>query len=272
MVSPIHDASPARRPYRPPVGIPVPKQRRSGSLLASILLHALIVLFILGPIFVHDVMAARAEGAGGRGPRGGGGGGRNASGALAKERVQFIQVKPPPPPPPTPLPKLVVPPVVKPPEPEPPKPDPPKAQPQPDAAKEASPATGVGGGSGHDGTAGNGPGTGGGAGSGDGPGRGSGNGPGTGGGEGRIFPPTVTNLAILPIPVPSRVKPYKLTACFEVDERGNARLVSWNQSKDNDYNRKIKAMLDEVRFRPAVRWDGVPVKVTDCELTAEAKL
>ena len=257
---------PERRKYRPPIGIPVPNQSRVGSFLASLLFHALVALFVLGPLFVHDVLQA-AQGAGGLGPTGGGGGGKNASGGLNRERVQFIQVRPPPPPKPVTLP--VVPPVVKPPEPEPPKPEP--VKPQTDAAKDAAPATGTGGGTGHDGTAGMGPGTGGGVGSGDGPGRGTGRGPGTGGGEGRIYPPQVTNLALLPMPVPSKVKPYKLTACFEVDEKGNAKLVSWNPSKDGDYNKKVKAMLDELRFKPAVQWDGVPVKVTDCNLTAEAR-
>jgi hypothetical protein len=159
--------------------------------------------------------------------------------------------------------------VVKPPEPEVKKPEPPKATPQPEAAKDASQAIGTGGGSGHDGTAGNGPGTGGGVGSGNGTGRGTSNGPGTGGGEGRIYPPTVTNLAILPIPVPSKVRPYKMVAIFEVDEKGNSRLLSYNKSKDGDYNKKIEAMLAEVRFRPAVRWDGVPVKDTT-SISAEA--
>lgn len=264
-------AKSSRRRYRPPIGIPVPGQNRVGSFFASLIFHLLIVLFIVGPLFVHDVLAA-SEGAGGRGPTGGGGGGRNGKGGNVKERVQFIQIKPPPPPPPSVLPTpVVVPPPPKPPDPEPPKPEV-KAPPQPEATKDASPVPGTGGGSGHDGAAGMGPGTGGGVGSGDGTGRGTSRGPGSGGGEGRIYPPTVTNLAILPIPVPSRVKPYKLTACFEVDEKGNAKLVSWNQSKDGDYNKKIKAMLDEVRFRPAVGPDGAPVKVTDCNLTAEAPL
>jgi protein TonB len=259
---------PPRRPYRPPVGIPVPRQDRVGSFFASLLFHVLLLLFVLGPIFVHDVLQA-AEGAGGRGPTGGGGGGRNASGGTVKQRVQFIQVKPPPPPPPNPLPTpVVVPPPVKPPEPETPRPEPPKAQ--PDAPKDSAATPGTGGGTGRDGTSGAGPGTGGGIGSGDGTGRGTNRGPGTGGGEGRIYPPFVTNLAILPMPAPAKVKPYKLTACFEVDEKGNAKLISWNPSKDGDYNRKIKAMLDEVRFKPAVRWDGVPVKVTSCDFTAEA--
>ena len=131
-------------------------------------------------------------------------------------------------------------------------------------------ATGTGG-TGNDGGRGSGPGTGGGVGSGEGTGRGSGNGPGTGGGTGRIYPPYVTNLALLPMPVPSRVRPYTLTAVFEVDERGNAKLLSFNESKDSDYNKKIRAMLQEIRFRPATRADGTPVRDTTT-IVAEAKL
>jgi hypothetical protein len=106
-------------------------------------------------------------------------------------------------------------------------------------------------------------------GSGIGTGRGSGTGAGTGGGGDEIFPPTVTNLAILPIPVPNRVRPYKLVAQFEVDEKGNAKLIAFNPSKDSGYNRKIREMLAEVRFRPAVRADGTAVKDT-AYITAEA--
>lgn len=98
---------------------------------------------------------------------------------------------------------------------------------------------------------------------------GSATGAGTGGGGEEIFPPTVTNLAILPIPVPSRVRPYRLVAHFEVDERGNARLISFNPSRDRGYNRKIREMLAEVRFRPATRADGTAVKDT-AVITAEA--
>ena len=257
-----------RRPYRPPVGIPVPQQTRVGSTVASVLVHALILLLLLGPFFVHDLLEARAQGAGGKGPVGGGGGGNNGSGGIVKERLNYMVVQPPPPDP-LRIKAPVVPPEVKPPVPVPPKPEPPKVTPQPEAPKDASQVTGTGGGTGHDGTAGTGPGTGGGVGSGEGTGRGSARGPGTGGGDGRVYPPTVTNLAILPIPVPSRVRPYKLTAIFEVDEKGNARLLQFNATRDGDYNKRIKAMLDEVRFKPAVRADGVAVKDTTW-ITAEA--
>ena len=67
-------------------------------------------------------------------------------------------------------------------------------------------------------------------------GRGSATGPGTGGGDGTIYPPTVVALPILPLPIPSRVRPYKMVAQFEVDSLGNARLIGFNESRDSGYN------------------------------------
>ncbi|MBI3566921.1 MAG: hypothetical protein HY084_01795 [Gemmatimonadetes bacterium] len=260
---------PPRRPYRPPIGIPLPKQNRAGGAVASVFLHLLIILLLIGPFWVRQVILTPMEDGGGPGARGGGGGGNGGTGGIVQERLRYMVVQPPPPPPvPKPVP-VVAPPVVKPPEPEKPKPEPPKAAPQPDAAKDASQVIGTGGGTGHDGSAGSGPGSGGGVGSGVGTGRGSATGPGTGGGAGRIYPPSVTTLALLPLPVPSKVKPYTLVARFEVDEKGNGKLIDWTPSKDSDYNKKVKAMLEEVRFRPAVRSDGTPVKAT-YQITAQA--
>ena len=251
---------PARRPYRPPVGIPLPRENRAGSAMASLFFHVLIIFLLIGPFWVHGLLVPEEHGAGGAGPPGGGGGGNGGTGGVVEERVRFMQVAPPPPQP-TPVPVPVVPPpVIKPPEPEKPKPEPPKATPQPEAPKDASLVSGTGGGSGHDGTAGTGPGTGGGVGSGVGTGRGSANGPGTGGGDGRVFPPQLIQLPLLPLPVPSKVRPYHLVAKFEIDEKGNARLLDWNPSKDSDYNKKVKAMLEDMRFRAAVKPDGTPVK------------
>lgn len=256
-----------RRPYRPPIGIPLPKQNRATSAVASILLHAIIIFLIIGPVIAHDMIVSRNEGAGGKGPAGGGGGGNRGG---APERAMYIEVAPPPPPQrqPSPQPQVVPPPVVRPPE---PRPDPPAVEPIPVAATKLPLAASGAGGTGSDGSGGSGPGTGGGVGSGVGTGVGSGNGPGTGGGAGRVYPPYVTNLALLPVPVPSRVRPYTLVAVFEVDEKGNARLLHFNETRDADYNRKIRAMLEEVRFRPAVRADGTPVKDTT-SITASAPL
>jgi hypothetical protein len=128
---------------------------------------------------------------------------------------------------------------------------------------------GAGRGSGNDGTRGNGPGRGGGEGSGIGTGRGSGTGPGTGGGDGTIHPPTVIAIPILPLPIPNKVRPYKMVAQFEVDSTGSARLIGFTPSRDSGYNRRIREMLLEIRFRPAVTLDGRPVKAI-AVVTAEA--
>ncbi len=253
-----------RAKYRPPIGIPLTRESSTGSAIASVLLHALIIFLIVGPVLMHEIIVSENKGAGGKGPAGGGGGGRRGA-----ERLNYVEVAPPPPPPiqkPSTQPQLVPPPVVKPPDPQ---PEPPKSEAQPTPTPVAN-AAGTGG-AGNDGGKGNGPGTGGGTGSGEGTGRGSGNGPGTGGGTGRIYPPYVTNLALLPMPVPSKVRPYTLTAVFEVDETGKAKLLRFNESKDGDYNKKIRLMLQEIRFRPATRSDGTPVRDTTT-IVAEAKL
>lgn len=271
---PLATGSP-RRPLRPLHGIPEVDRHGQGGLFVSLLLHAAILLVLFLPPFVAtQIEFEETGGAGGPGPTGGGGGGTSGSGGQPKpERVRFLQmpaaVVPPAPP--------VLPPVPKPPEPQPPKPVEPEVKPTPAAPTTPDavpsgptvPTPGTGGGTGNDGSGGNGPGSGGGVGSGQGTGRGSGVGPGTGGGPGEIYPPQVTNLALLPIPVPQKVRPYRMVAVFDVDERGRATLIAFNPSRDGAYNRKLRDMLAEVRFRPAVRQDGTPVRDT-VSITAEA--
>ena len=272
--------STSRRPYRPPIGIPTKGEPRAQATAAAIALHLLVVLLVLAPtVFVSSrLLDFTQRGAGGPGPVGGGGGGAFSFPGRIKylpERVDFLkiqaeksvpkeevvelkpeQVKPPPPPTPPP-----------------PTPEPPATT--SDSAAAAARAdstgaqTGAGRGSGNDGTSGNGPGRGGGEGSGVGTGRGSATGPGTGGGDGTVYPPTVVALPILPLPIPARVRPYKMVAQFEVDSTGSARLIGFNPSRDNGYNRRIREMLLEIRFRPAVTMDGRPVKALAI-VTAEA--
>lgn len=278
---PIHTKP--RRPLRPLHGIPDRDPRGKQGLVVSFLVHAVIVLMLVLPTLVaRQLDIPMTGGGGGAGPAGGGGGGTGGTGGteVRPERLRYMQVAPIPVAPPTTetpavvptvVPPVIPPPVVeKPPEIVPPAP-PVTTVPEPSAVSVGTkiPTAGVGGGTGNDGSGGTGPGTGGGVGSGVGTGRGSGTGAGTGGGPGDIYPPQVTNLAILPIPVPSKVRPYKMVAYFEVDERGNAKLLQFNPSSDAAYNRKIRLMLAEVRFRPAVRQDGTPVRDTTW-ITAEA--
>lgn len=256
------DSVPKRR-YRPPIGIPEPiKESRWTGSVASIILHAAILLLILAPIFAHDVInEILNQGAGGPGPAGGGGGGRGGSGgAEVTERLRYIEVTPPPAPTPAPTEQPVIPP-------------PPKQEVAPIAPridiKTDVPTTdkidmaltaGIGGGTGRDGSSGTGPGSGGGVGSGVGTGRGSSTGPGTGGGEGTIYPPTPLAVFIAPMPAPEKIKPYRMIAVFDVDEKGNVLSVEFNPTKDGAYNKRLKAQLAEFRFRPATKWDGTPVR------------
>ena len=269
--------STGRRPYRPPIGIPSHGEPRAQATIAALGFHVLLVLLLLGPaIFVSaQLIDYTQQGAGGPGPVGGGGGGSQSFPGRIKytpERVDFLKLEKATP---TPKKEDVVKPKqeeIKPPTP-PPTPDPPVL-----AAKDSASAArvdsttavvGAGRGTGTDGTTGNGPGRGGGEGSGVGTGRGSATGPGTGGGDATVYPPTVIALPILPLPIPGKVRPYKMVAQFEVDSTGSARLIDFTKSRDAGYNRRIRDMLMEIRFRPAVTMAGRPVKAI-AVVTAEA--
>jgi periplasmic protein TonB len=263
-----------RRQYRPPIGIPIQKQRGLVGAIIAVLLHVLLVLVFILPYFGIDVIG-EMTGAGGPGPAGGGGGGRGGTGGgrVANERITYVV---PAPPPPTVESKFIQPPVVQPPpEVKPPEVKPPVETPPPVApvtepataasttgpvSDVASATAGSGGGAGNDGSGGSGPGSGGGVGSGIGTGRGSGVGAGTGGGTGTIFPPTPSELFIPPVPVPDRVKGRTITIVFDVDSTGKVIDFELTPTRDAAYNRKLREILGATRFRPATDGTGRPVR------------
>jgi protein TonB len=209
----------------------------------SMLVHLAIVVILLSPLAVLADPTEIQQGAGGPGPAGGGGGGSR----FRQELLRFVQVAaaPTPPPKPIPQPKLEV----KLPDPEPLK------LPQPSVT--ASLSTG----SGQDNTAGSGPGSGGGTGSGIGTGSGSSVGPGTGGGNQTNYPPTPIEMFIPPLPVPNGVKGFHLIAEFDVDERGKVLSMTFTQTRDRSYNRRLEDVLKGFRFRPGTRPDGTPIRM-----------
>lgn len=250
--------------YRPPVGIPdaMPPENRVRGVLLSLVLHALIVMLLIVPALVSTGVIEVTPGGGGPGPAGGGGGGNRGTGGAyrERERLQYIQVSPTPVATPSTLPPIVPPveekkdtqPVV-----------PPTVEVNTEMPKTAIAidlTSGTGGGSGTDGSAGSGPGSGGGTGSGIGTGRGSGTGPGTGGGPGTIYPPTPAVLLVAPFPIPEKIRGTQVIAVFDVDERGNVISFDFTRTKDGSYNKRLRDMLGEIRFRPATTFDGTPVR------------
>ena len=254
-----------RRPYRPPVGMPLRGEGRWGAPF-SIGVHILLILLLITPLFASAIAPELFPG-GGAGPAGGGGGGRGGIGGfrpepITPERLRYMRIAPEPPPPePTerPAEEIVAPKV----EPPPPQPDPPAEQ---AAVEETAPATapvpGTGGGTGNDGTNGTGPGTGGGVGSGVGTGTGSANGPGTGGGEGRDYLPTPDMLVLAPEPRPGRVKGKTVIITFSLNERGEILRIEFPSTGDRSYDRRLRERMNEMRFRPAVGPDGRPIPAT----------
>lgn len=259
---------PGERPrYRPPIGIPLARDRRTQSFIISVLAHVLVILLLIVP-FTSPELMQEVLGAGGPGPAGGGGGGNRGTGGAKTERIQFVNVAPTPAPvappivPPIKPPDIkpiVPPPVPVPPTPTPQPPTPTPAKPTPDAGEVKSAVVGTGGGSGTDGSAGAGPGSGGGVGSGIGTGKGSAVGPGTGGGPGTVYPPAPTELFLPPIPVPSKAR-GTIVVVFDVDSTGKVLDLQFPPTKDGSYNRKLRDALAAIRFRPAVNASGVPVR------------
>lgn len=209
------------------------------------------MLFLLiGPIATHTFEGKVALGGGGPGPAGGGGGGSRG------QNLQFVQIRqasaadvtai-------TPVPKIVPPKITE--------SKPVTLTPISTPASTAGAMNTVGRGEGTGGP-GSGPGTGGGTGSGTGTGIGSGSGPGTGGGPGTSYPPTPTQFFLPPLPAPSSIRGYHLIAYFDVDERGNAKLLGFNPSRDGGYNKKLRDVLSALKFRPGVKPDGTPVRDT----------
>jgi protein TonB len=222
----------------------------------------LILILVLYPAAQNNFKGEPTVGGGGPGPAGGGGGSSGSADRAAGQRLQYVELRTPAPdaaavvaPPPTP--------VIAPPKPT-PVPDPkPLLQPVAPAVPASGTAVqGFGAGTGGAGPGGAGPGTGGGIGSGVGTGTGSGVGPGTGGGPGTNYPPTPTQFFLPPLPAPASLKGYHLIAYFDVDERGAAKLLGFNPSRDGGYNRKLRDVLMALRFRPGVRPDGTPVRDT----------
>ena len=242
-----------RPPFRPPIGLPLRRESRWGTLV-SVLLHALVILLILVPVFGHDVALIATRDGLGPGARGGGGGGERGSGGRPREeKVQFVRataqpaVQPLAPPVP---PKPVIPP-----------PQPPTV---PTLAKVDvkidAPAPPVASNIGDGSATGAGPGTGGGIGTGNGTGRGSGEGPGTGGGGVGDTAQATAYQAVLPFEHPRSVDGKQFTLRFALDEHGTIQRVEFASTGDRSFDRKLREKMMEWKFRPAfLRSSGVPV-------------
>jgi protein TonB len=211
--------------------------------VVSILVHLAVIVLLLSPLALIVDPTEIEQGAGGPGPAGGGGGGSR----LRQELLRFVQVAvapTPPAPKPVPQPRVEVPP------------------PEPVTLKLPEPSITSGTvGTGLENTTGSGPGSGGGTGSGTGTGTGSAVGPGTGGGNQANYPPTPIEMFIPPLPVPDGIKGFHLIAEFDVDERGRVLSMTFTQTRDRSYNRRLEDVLKSFRFRPGTRPDGTPIRM-----------
>lgn len=244
----------SRPAYRPPLGLPLRRESRWGTLV-SMLFHALVILLILAPLMDHDVLLEATRGGLGPGPAGGGGGGsKGAAGRPREEHIQFVRSQP----------QVAAAPI---PTPVPPKPVIPPPQPPtvPTLAKidvkiDAGPPVAAPN-FGDAGTLGAGPGTGGGIGTGTGPGRGSGTGPGTGGGA--IGDTALANAYFSTMPlsgVPHSLSGKQVVVRFALDDRGNILRIDFASTGSSSFDKSLRETLKEWKFHAAfLRSSGIPV-------------
>jgi hypothetical protein len=62
------------------------------------------------------------------------------------------------------------------------------------------------------------------------------------------------------MPVPDRLKGTQVVAVFDVDSLGRVLSFEFEPTRDGGYNRKLRDVLRTVRFRPATRGDGQPIR------------
>ena len=69
-------------------------------------------------------------------------------------------------------------------------------------------------------------------------------------------------MFIPPTPIPAKIRPFTLVAQFDVDSSGKVLSVDFNATRDGGYNKKLREQLGRIRFRPAVKRDGTPIRAT----------
>jgi outer membrane biosynthesis protein TonB len=255
-----------RAPQQPPQLLLPGSDRRYGGLVASLLLHGLLVgLIVLSgdrlwrrlPTPGEPSLIALAG-------SGGGGGGNDVRYITLPPapRPAAAPVMPPPkaPEPPPPIPEPAVAPVTPPPAPTPP-PDSQPATTGSVAAEQRAVAPGPGAGPGADGGAGGG--TGGGLGATTGGGTGNGPGEGAGGEGGMVRPPELRDLAFPFDTPPKKLRGASLDVTFWVKVDGRVeRYQVVPAIDDEDYARKFDEVIRAFRFTPARAPDGSRVAGT----------
>ena len=236
-----------------PLANPLGRQIRQRGTVRDWILSAAVHAAVVAAIFLAGTTFEEVLGPPGSGPGRGGGGGGGGDRTFVLALPAGLFTAPPPPP------QLVLPtqlslqvPVVRVPE-----TDihvPTAAELAAQAVASAGPGEGEGKGTG----------TGPGEGSGTGGGRGSGVGPGVGadsGGMGRIFPPQPQGIILPPTGRPASLAGVRLTARFEISERGEVLGVEVDPPiRDRGYRNEFLDRMRHYTFTPAHTLDGRPVR------------
>lgn len=71
--------------------------------------------------------------------------------------------------------------------------------------------------------------------------------------------PRLVALPIVPLPIPSKVRGFRLDAVMTVDSTGKVSDVQFTPTPDAAYNRRLHRMFREFKFEPGRRLGGTPI-------------
>jgi hypothetical protein len=75
------------------------------------------------------------------------------------------------------------------------------------------------------------------------------------------YGPTLVDMPMPPMPVPSAMRSSRVTVVCTIDERGRVVRLSMTPFRDAAYGRRLaKAWRVALQFKPATTLEGVPIK------------
>ena len=61
--------------------------------------------------------------------------------------------------------------------------------------------------------------------------------------------------------MPDKVRGFHLVAEYDIDEKGAIVDMHFSETRDGDYNKRLREVLRSFKFRPGTTPDGKPIRM-----------
>ena len=75
------------------------------------------------------------------------------------------------------------------------------------------------------------------------------------------YPPTPTEMFLPPLPVPAALRGVTVKVEWDIDESGKVLSMTFTETSDPRYNKRLADLLKTFRFRPGTLPDGTPIRM-----------